>query len=98
MVFIFMKLEIFSYLFVITKTLGWSNEKWKLVYLNYSSSIQTPQDIGDHEVYPNQHVIFMWIKFKIFIDVEKIFTLLSFQISLFFCENELNRVEAELGH
>ena len=49
--FIFMELEPFSYYFVITKTLSWSNEKRKLVYLNKCLPIKTPQVLRDEDIH-----------------------------------------------
>ena len=92
--FIFMELELFPYYFLITKTLSQSNDKWKLMYLNQYSPQKSTQALQDHEIHPIQHGIFMWNRFKIYLDVDKIFTPLFFQVFSFvflillFCDHQ----------
>ena len=50
--FIFMKLEPFSYYFVITETLNLSNYKWKLVQLDQYSTIKISKSLWDNDI-PN---------------------------------------------
>ena len=64
--FIFMELEQFSYYFVSTKTLSWSNEKWKLVYLNQYLPRKTPQALQEQDINPLQHGIYFGIFFIYF--------------------------------
>ena len=78
----FLELEPYLYYFVITKTLSWSNEKWKLVYINQYSPRKTSQALRDQDINPLKHGIVL-IKFKIFLYVETIYTLLGFQVSYF---------------
>ena len=53
-----------------------------------------PHCLQDHKINPIQNRIFMWIKFKVFLDGEKLFTVLCFQAFPFcifnpiFCDHQ----------
>ena len=59
--FISMELQPFYYYFVFTKTLIWSKEKCKQVYLNQYQPRKIPQALQEQDIHPLQH----WILFGI---------------------------------